>query len=186
MGTLFLGNHEGHIGMLCLPVPNRHIQAVQPVLRTWEQSCEVPLVWAGREWRTADDFLSLRDAAFNMPDIFLLGIDTQMAMALTPDWSWEQYPLGLGLPAVPKADRSADAVPAAVEIPFSSNAALSAPPSRRSSRHGSGTSERTKQSGSAAAAAASVAASAASSPAREGVIPLRVSRDSLPAVEAYS
>eukprot|EP00929_Paragymnodinium_shiwhaense_P112208 TRINITY_DN80470_c0_g1_i1.p1 TRINITY_DN80470_c0_g1~~TRINITY_DN80470_c0_g1_i1.p1 ORF type:complete len:385 (-),score=50.01 TRINITY_DN80470_c0_g1_i1:87-1241(-) len=130
--VLFLSNHEGRVGILTVPVPNRNLQAVQAVMRTWAATCEVPLLWGGRLWRSSEDFFALRDGALNMPDLFLLGVDAQLAMALTPDWSWEQYPLGFGLPALPKGDL--EDTESAIDMPSESSVALSSPPSRRGSR----------------------------------------------------
>lgn len=99
--SLFLGNADGHVGLLVLPIPRSHVAATKAAVERWSTTCEVPLEWAGRSWSSTEDFNQLREAAFNMPDILLLGLETELAMALTPDWTWEKYPRGFGDAALP-------------------------------------------------------------------------------------
>lgn len=94
--ALLLSNADGHVGLLCLPVPRDQAEAVASVVAQWRTSCTRPLVWSGRQWSTAEDFRQLRETALNMPDLLLLGLETELAMALTPDWTWEKYPRGFG------------------------------------------------------------------------------------------
>lgn len=59
------------------------------------------MTWSGRRWVTPEDFALLRETSLNMTDLFLMGLETEMAMALTPDWTWEKYPQGFGEVALP-------------------------------------------------------------------------------------
>jgi len=93
--TLTFSNADGHFGMLSLPVPRGHLDGAAEAVESWAK-LEIPLVWGGRRWRTAEDFKQLRESALNMPDLLLLGLETDLAMALTPDWTWERYPRGYG------------------------------------------------------------------------------------------
>eukprot|EP00928_Gymnodinium_smaydae_P054194 TRINITY_DN38012_c0_g1_i1.p1 TRINITY_DN38012_c0_g1~~TRINITY_DN38012_c0_g1_i1.p1 ORF type:complete len:434 (-),score=97.88 TRINITY_DN38012_c0_g1_i1:67-1236(-) len=102
--SLFLSNADGHVGLLCLPVPHGRVDVTAAAVARWRGQCEVPLFWAGRRWRSSDDFRRLRESALNMPDLLLLGLETELAMALTPDWTWEKYPRGFGEAALPEAD----------------------------------------------------------------------------------
>lgn len=99
--SLFLSNADGHIGVLSLPVPNRCIDVATAAIAQWSDICEVPLEWGGRLWTTAEDFDQLRESALNITDLLLLGLETDLAMTLTPDWTWEKYPRGFGEAAVP-------------------------------------------------------------------------------------
>lgn len=99
--SLFLSNADGHVGLLCLPVPESRIDDAAIAVARWNDTCEVPLIWAGRHWKTAQDFSELRETALNMPDLLLLGLETELATALTPDWTWEKYPRGYGDAALP-------------------------------------------------------------------------------------
>lgn len=94
--SLFLSNADGHIGCLSLPVPRGHTDVAARLVQEWGQTLEVPLLWAGRLWQTTEDFMHLRESALNMPDLLLLGMETDLAMTLTPDWTWEKYPRGYG------------------------------------------------------------------------------------------
>lgn len=97
---LVLSNADGHPGLLCLPVSSP--EPVLAVMGRWRESA---LHWAGRLWESADDFTQLRETALNLTDILLLGLEPDFAMALTPDWTWEKYPRGLG--EVPEAGTGA-------------------------------------------------------------------------------
>jgi len=94
--TLFLSNADGHVGQLSLPVPNEQVAHAEAAMAMWRETVEVPLEWAGESWSTSEDFARLRETAFNMPDLLLLGLETELAMTLTPDWTWEKYPRGCG------------------------------------------------------------------------------------------
>jgi len=43
-----------------------------------------------------------------MTDLFLMGLETEVAMALTPDWTWEKYPQGFGEVALASDDGDSD------------------------------------------------------------------------------
>lgn len=94
--SILLSNADGHIGLLSLPVPEEQAEAAAQACERWSRSCAVPLRWAGRQWSTNEDFQELRSSTLNMPDLLLLGLETNLAMVLTPDGTWEKYPLGLG------------------------------------------------------------------------------------------
>lgn len=94
--VVFLGNADDHIGMLCLPVPEAEIQTVQSVVDKWSHEYESPYVASSQRARTGSEFNALRATALNMPDLLLLGLEAEVAAALTPDWTWEKYPRGLG------------------------------------------------------------------------------------------
>jgi len=94
--SLLLSNADGHIGLLSLPVPEEQAEAAAQACERWSRSCAVPLRWAGRQWSTNEDFQELRSSTLNMPDLLLLGLETDLAMVLTPDGTWEKYPLGFG------------------------------------------------------------------------------------------
>jgi hypothetical protein len=100
--SLFLSNADGHVGILCLPIPNGQVDAVAAVVAKWRSTCEEPLVIGERRWETEEDFLALRDARLNMPDLLLLGLEMELSMVLTPDVTWEKYPHGLGNPVSPR------------------------------------------------------------------------------------
>merc|ERR1712110_373643 len=109
------GNADGHAGLLCLPVPRNQVDAVALVVAQWNETCEVPLVWGGRTWSTVDDFQRLREASLNMPDLLMLGLETELAMALTPDSTWEKYPRGFGEQALlPESDSEDEELAAAM------------------------------------------------------------------------
>lgn len=99
--SLFLSNADGHIGCLSLPVPRSQAEVTARLVEQWGLTCEVPLLWAGRDWTTEEDFMQLRETALNMPDLMLLGLETELCMTLTPDWTWEKYPRGYGDAALP-------------------------------------------------------------------------------------
>ncbi|CAE8646912.1 unnamed protein product [Polarella glacialis] len=94
--ALFLGNADGHVGLLSVPVPSDKVDEVACLVSEWSDSVEVPLKWANRLWRTTEDFLQLRATAANMPDLLLLALEPDVAAALSPDWTWEKYPMGSG------------------------------------------------------------------------------------------
>lgn len=93
--VLVLGNADGHPGLLVLPVPAEHRAAAEGVVARWAQF-ESPLCWSDSHFRTAEDFQRLRETALIITDLYLLGLEPDLAMALTPDWTWEKYPRGLG------------------------------------------------------------------------------------------
>lgn len=93
--VLVLGNADGHPGLLVLPVPADRKAAAEAIVAAWAQF-ESPLCWSDQHFRTAEDFRRLRETALNITDIYLLGLEPDLAMALTPDWTWEKYPRGLG------------------------------------------------------------------------------------------
>mmetsp|Transcript_33182 Transcript_33182/g.91434 ORF Transcript_33182/g.91434 Transcript_33182/m.91434 type:complete len:359 (+) Transcript_33182:173-1249(+) len=93
---LYFSNADGHVGLLGLPVPHASVDATAAMVTHWSNTCEVPLYWAGRRWHTTEDFSRLRESALNLPDVLLLGLETELAMVLTPDWTWEKYPRGFG------------------------------------------------------------------------------------------
>jgi len=99
--SMFFSNADGHVGLLCVPVPRSQVDATTVIVNGWNATCEVPLMWAGRRWQTAEDFAQLRETALNMPDLLLLGLETDLATTLTPDWTWEKYPRGYGDAALP-------------------------------------------------------------------------------------
>lgn len=103
--SLFLSNSDGHVGLLVLPVPVNRVSEATAAVAHWSEHCEVPLTWAGRRYRTEEDFAQLQQAALNMPDLFLLGLEAEVAMAMTPDWTWEKYPRGFGEAAVFNVER---------------------------------------------------------------------------------
>jgi len=105
--SLLLSNAEGHVGHLCLPVPRSKTEAVAALVQHWGEHC-VPLTWSGRRWVTAEDFALLRETSLNMTDLFLMGLETEVAMALTPDWTWEKYPQGFGEVALASDDHDSD------------------------------------------------------------------------------
>jgi len=105
--SLLLSNAEGHVGHLCLPVPRSKTDAVAAMVQHWAEHC-VPLTWSGRRWVTAEDFALLRETSLNMTDLFLMGLETEVAMALTPDWTWEKYPQGFGEVALASDDGDSD------------------------------------------------------------------------------
>jgi len=100
--SLYLSNADGHVGYLCLPVPTHKVEIATAMVESWHQH-EVPLLWGGRSWATEEEFAELRETALNMPDLLLLGLETELAMALTPDWTWEKYPMGFGEVALREA-----------------------------------------------------------------------------------
>jgi len=77
------------------------------MVQHWGEHC-VPLTWSGRRWVTAEDFVFLRETSLNMTDLFLMGLETEVAMALTPDWTWEKYPQGFGEVALEPEDSDTD------------------------------------------------------------------------------
>jgi len=99
--SVFLGNADGQIGLLTLPVPMDQVERLQEVLQIWEQENERPCYRGGQWWRSAQDFLQLREETVNLPDLLLLALEPETAMSLTPDWTWEKYPRGYGEVAVP-------------------------------------------------------------------------------------
>mmetsp|Transcript_26542 Transcript_26542/g.63313 ORF Transcript_26542/g.63313 Transcript_26542/m.63313 type:complete len:312 (-) Transcript_26542:66-1001(-) len=106
--SVFLGNADGQIGLLTLPVPGNQVQALEGVLEAWE-GLEVPCSRAGQTWRSTEDFLRFREQTVNLQDLLLLVLEPEMAMSLTPDWTWEKYPRGCGEVAVPTATGPEDA-----------------------------------------------------------------------------
>lgn len=98
---LYLGNADGQVGILNLPVPRSKVKAVSLSISVWRTSCEVPLRRGADCWRTAEEFASLRESSLNMMDLLLLGLETEIAMTLTPDHTWEKYPRGIGEPTFP-------------------------------------------------------------------------------------
>eukprot|EP00913_Durusdinium_trenchii_P016806 g15796.t1 len=75
-----------------------------PRFRNW------PLFWrfgrsmkllASEQDRLGRDFLRLREEHVNLPDLLLLALEPDVAMSLTPDWTWEKYPRGYGEVALP-------------------------------------------------------------------------------------
>lgn len=94
--SIFLSNAEGHIGQLTVPVPHEKVEAVRELSARWCELHAVPLTWAGRRWSTLEDFRSLRESSLNMPDLLLLILEPDLAGAMTPDWTWEKYPRGVG------------------------------------------------------------------------------------------
>mmetsp|Transcript_67471 Transcript_67471/g.152616 ORF Transcript_67471/g.152616 Transcript_67471/m.152616 type:complete len:334 (-) Transcript_67471:76-1077(-) len=100
--TFLLSNADGHVGTLSLPVLSSQVDAATAAVQRWSEKGEVPLEWGGRRWSTAQDFKELRETAINMPDLLLMGLETDAAMALTPDWTWEKYPRGFGEVVLPE------------------------------------------------------------------------------------
>jgi len=94
--SIFLGNADGHVGVLSFPVPANQVDPVAAMIAAWEDGLEAPCHWAGRQWRTQEDFTQLRETSVNLPDILLLALEPDLAMSLTPDRTWEKYPQGLG------------------------------------------------------------------------------------------
>lgn len=70
----------------------------------WNHSHSVPLCSAELRLTTPEQFRELRDTSINITDLLLLGLEFEAAMALTPDWTWEKYPRGLGEVAYFAAD----------------------------------------------------------------------------------
>merc|ERR1712232_353791 len=93
--SLFFSNADGHIGLLRLPMPASVLETTTAYLGDWAVY-EMPLIWGGQQWRTDDQFALLQDQTLNMPDLFLMGLETELAMTLTPDTTWEGYPQGCG------------------------------------------------------------------------------------------
>lgn len=93
--SLYLSNADGHVGLLSIPVMSGYEKEARDACERWAK-LEVPLVWGGRQWKTDADFVQLRETALNMPDLLLLALETELAAALTPDWTWEKYPRGYG------------------------------------------------------------------------------------------
>ena len=54
--SLFFGNADGHAGLLCLPVPRNRVDVTAVAVARWNETCEVPLVWAGRTCSTIEDW----------------------------------------------------------------------------------------------------------------------------------
>lgn len=121
---LYLGNADGQVGILSLPVPRSKVKAVSLSISVWRTSCEVPLRRGADLWRTAEEFASLRESSLNIMDLLLLGLETEIAMSLTPDHTWEKYPRGVGEPAFP---HSADET----ELPFNDVEGVPSPASAR-------------------------------------------------------
>lgn len=94
--SVFFGNADGHVGLLCLPILASQVEAVRAVISGWSKELEVPCNWAGRWWSTTEDFIHLREQTVNLPDLALLALEPDVAMSLTPDWTWEKYPRGYG------------------------------------------------------------------------------------------
>lgn len=92
---IFMGNADGHVGLLTLPIPANKVEEVESVVESWEE-LEAPCFRAGRQWTTAEEFLLLREEHVNLPDLLLLALEPDIAMSLTPDWTWEKYPRGYG------------------------------------------------------------------------------------------
>ncbi|CAK9029973.1 Hypothetical protein (Fragment) [Durusdinium trenchii] len=97
---IFLGNADGHVGLLTLPIPDNKVQELAPVLEIWKEY-EAPCIRAGQTWTSEEDFLRLREEHVNLPDLLLLALEPDVAMSLTPDWTWEKYPRGYGEVALP-------------------------------------------------------------------------------------
>lgn len=127
--SLFFSNADGHVGLLGLPVPQSRMPAAAAAVASWAEHGEVPLTWGGRQWRTAEDFAELRETALNMPDLLLMGLETEVAMALTPDWTWEKYPRGFGEAAFPEEGGTQEG-PAPAEAPQRGAAPGDAPPAK--------------------------------------------------------
>mmetsp|Transcript_3217 Transcript_3217/g.7717 ORF Transcript_3217/g.7717 Transcript_3217/m.7717 type:complete len:379 (-) Transcript_3217:255-1391(-) len=99
--SFLMSNADGHVGLLSLPVPRNKEDAAKEAIAQWSSLCVTPLRWGGDVYSTPEDFRQLREHALNMPDILLLGLEAEMAMVLTPDWTWEKYPRGFGEAAFP-------------------------------------------------------------------------------------
>lgn len=93
--SVFMGNADGHVGLLTLPIPGNKVMEVEVLLELWKE-LEAPCFRAGRTWVSAEDFLLLREEHVNLPDLLLLALEPDIAMSLTPDWTWEKYPRGYG------------------------------------------------------------------------------------------
>jgi len=127
---LFFGNSEGHPGLLRLPVPASRMAETEVLVTRWEQ-WQVPLQWSGQRWESVDDFRRLLDEALVMSDLLLLGLDLELAEALTPDWTWEVYARGFGEVAfaettgqeVTRIATSSDSEPAANQLAHSEEVA---------------------------------------------------------------
>ncbi|OLQ14201.1 hypothetical protein AK812_SmicGene1650 [Symbiodinium microadriaticum] len=64
--SVFLGNADGQIGLLTLPVPMDQVERLSEVLQIWEQESERPCYRGGQWWRSAQDFLQLREETVNL------------------------------------------------------------------------------------------------------------------------
>lgn len=104
---LFLSNSQGHPGCLRVPLTQAKIPEVQKVLDCWAVKWERPLTWAGNRFEAAEDFSRLHGQAFLCMDLLLLGMSPAAALMLTPDGTWEQYPLGRSKP-LPPSDNGDD------------------------------------------------------------------------------
>jgi len=122
--SVFLGNADGHVGLLCLPILASQVDAVRAVTLGWSKELEVPCNWAGRLWRTAEDFMQLREQTVNLPDLVLLALEPDVAMSLTPDWTWEKYPRGYG--EVAMAESALQEAPAGAATAGDTEATLAA------------------------------------------------------------